>query len=100
MSALFAGGLEFRESAMLTWYGSSSIAERGFCAGCGSTLFWRIKGDANVAVSVHAFDRNAFSMIREHIFFDDKLHWYDFADDAPRRTGAEIIAEFKASTHD
>ncbi len=100
MSARFSGGIEFQEGAALKWCRSSPIADRGFCAECGSTLFWRIRGGASAAISAHAFGESVFEAICEHIFFDDKPDWYDFADDPPRRTGADVIAEFKAATHE
>jgi hypothetical protein len=31
--------------------------------------------------------------IVEHIWIDDKPDFYDFADDAPRKTAAECLAE-------
>lgn len=95
MSTWFADGVRLDEAAELRWYESSAIAARGFCGRCGTTLFWRLKGSANMSVSAHVVDDHP-AAIREHVFIDEKPPWYDFADDAPRVTAAEMQARFEA----
>jgi hypothetical protein len=41
----------------------------------------------------------SFAMWRQ-IFVDEKPAWYDFAQDTPKMTGAEVIAEAKAQGFD
>ena len=97
-------GVEFTDgvsvsggSETLKWFESSEWAERGFCSKCGSTLFYRLKQQPD---ALHAqagqFDLPDGLTIREHIFIDDKRDYYDFAGDAPRLTGAELMARFAA----
>ncbi|MEQ8695328.1 MAG: GFA family protein [Bauldia litoralis] len=90
------GGIEFQADGTLVWYRSSDWAERGFCSTCGSSLFYRLSEQPDyVAIGAGVLDpAEAYSGIENHIFVDEKPGFYEFADDAPRRTGAEVIAEF------
>jgi len=89
-------GVIFQADGTLIWYRSSDWADRGFCATCGSSLFYRLSAQPDyIVVAAGAMDEpGAFTRIDSHIFVDEKPGFYEFADDAPRRTGAEVIAEF------
>ena len=77
----------------LSWWKSSEWGERGFCCKCGSSLFWRaIDGDDAWEVSVASLNDERDLQIKEHIYIDDKADFYDFADDAPRLSGAAFTA--------
>ena len=79
---------------VLKWYRSSDIGERGFCSKCGSTLFWRMVGaGAAMSVSANALEDGHGLNLTKHIWIDDKPDWYEFADDAPRKTAAECIGQ-------
>jgi hypothetical protein len=74
----------------LRWYASSAEAERGFCARCGSTLFFRSSrwpGELHVAVAnlLGPADRPP-SM---HVSWDDHVDWasIDPQDGLPRKGG-------------
>jgi hypothetical protein len=95
MSTTFAEGVRLDAADELRWYASSSIAERGFCGRCGTSLFWRMRGSASMSVSAHAFEGEPPS-IREHVFVDEKPAWYDFADAAPRVTAAQMHERLEA----
>ena len=83
-------GVRFETDEGLSWYRSSEIGERGFCRRCGSSLFWRRVGaGAAMSVSAHALQTDHGLELTQHIWVDDKPDWYDFADDAPRKTAAE-----------
>ncbi|MFN0263075.1 GFA family protein [Tepidamorphus sp. 3E244] len=83
----------------LRWYRSSDWAERGFCATCGTSLFYRLADnhDAMLIVSVDSMDDSAGITLAQHIFVDHQPDRYAFADDAPRKTEAEVLAEFGVS---
>ncbi len=85
----------FTEDSGLTWYRSSKWAERGFCGRCGTSLFWRLAGDpaAMLAVSAEAFDDADDLRLDRHIYIDAKPARYAFADDRPRLTEAQFLAE-------
>jgi len=92
-------GADFASGGGLAWYRSSKWGERGFCRNCGTSLFWRLADDpaAMLAVSAEAFDDAADLKLDRHIYIDHKPARYDFADDRPRLTEAEILAEFGAT---
>lgn len=69
----------------LRWYQSSPEAQRGFCAICGSSLFWRHDAD-NGATSVMSGTLDGATGIttEKHIFVADKGDYYTLADDVPQ----------------
>ncbi len=93
MAVRFAGGVTVDAGESLVWFRSSDVGERGFCARCGSSLFWRDPGNArDWAVNVHALGDGHGQTIREHIWVEDKPGFYDFADPSPRLTAAQVNA--------
>lgn len=62
------------------WYGASETAKRGFCATCGSFLFWKGAGDADTGVALGALDGPTGLKLERHIFTADKGDYYDIAD--------------------
>lgn len=69
----------------LTWFRSSAKARRGFCASCGSALFWDPIGKATLAIAMGAFDAPTHARLSVHIFVADKGDYYDITDDLPQR---------------
>ncbi len=61
----------------ITWFTSSDTAERGFCARCGSQLFWKPTGKGVVSIFAGALDGETGLKIAEHIFVEDKGDYYD-----------------------
>lgn len=68
----------------LTWYVSSDWAERGFCAKCGSSLFYRMKGESHMSVAAGCLDDASDLVMGRHIFVKDKGPYYELADDVPK----------------
>lgn len=68
----------------LTWYQSSEKVRRGFCATCGSALFWDVPGRAKIAIGMGAFDAPTGTHLERHIFVADKGDYYDIADGLPQ----------------
>lgn len=69
----------------LRWYASSAKAERGFCADCGTPLFFRSErwpGELHVVrASFHGdIDREP----EAHVFFDTHVAWFPITDALPR----------------
>lgn len=64
---------------------SSDIAERGFCAECGSALFYRPLGGDHVAVSAGSADDPTGLALTKHIFTGHKCDYYEITDDLPQR---------------
>ena len=89
------GPAKFTNDAGLTWYRGSKWGERGFCGRCGSSLFWRLAGDptAMLGVSAEAFDDADDLSLDRHLYADAQPARYAFADDRPRLTEAQCLAE-------
>jgi hypothetical protein len=76
--------LNIRGAENLTWFQSSEKVRRGFCATCGSFLFWEPIGRDTVAVAMGAFDAPTDTQLIMHIFVADKGDYYDIADGLPQ----------------
>lgn len=85
-----AGTITF-ESGEITRYDSSSWGERGFCARCGSNLFYRLKKPDRYYVSMGAFDDQTHFELVDEIYVDEKPPAYDFAGERPRLTRQEFL---------
>jgi hypothetical protein len=88
--------LKIENEAGLGVYSSSEWAERLFCKSCGSSLVWRMKEEEAdlIAVSYQSLDDQSGLVFEQEIFIDEKPALYAFAGDRPRKTGAEVMAEF------
>lgn len=77
----------------LRWYRSSPSARRGFCARCGSQLFWEPAHRQHISVSLGSLDDASRLPIGEHIFVaHDPTALRRFAEpqaDAPLRRAGE-----------
>lgn len=78
-------------------YESSDWAERAFCKTCGTTLYYKLKGeDAPHGAQAGLFDLPEGLSIHEEIFVDEQPDYYRFDTTAPRLTGAEMMERFAA----
>lgn len=75
---------ELVTDSMLKWYTSSDFAKRGFCAACGSSLFYKMNDEAAIAVAVGCLDQPTGLKPGKHIFVADKGDYYHIADDLPQ----------------
>jgi hypothetical protein len=71
----------------LRWYQSSEKVRRGFCATCGSFLFWDPLEYDVIAVAMGAFDKPTGTKLHVHIGVADKGDYYEIADGLPQRPG-------------
>ncbi len=96
------GPAEFADDEGLTWYRSSEWAERGFCAKCGTSLFYRLTADpeAMLIVSSEAFDEADDFELHQHIYVDYKPGRYQFGDARPGLTEAELLAQLGVTPGD
>ncbi len=79
-------------------YKSSEWAERGFCKACGSSLFYHLLGTDHYSFSAGSLDdANGLDLVAQ-IFIDEKPDYYDFANETPKLTGAEVFAAFQAKS--
>jgi hypothetical protein len=79
--------LSVQGEAHICWYQSSAKVRRGFCAHCGSTLFFdpidRNK-HAWIAVAMGAIDAKTDAKIALHIFTSEKGDYYTIPEDEPQ----------------
>lgn len=68
----------------ITWYAASKSAKRGFCAICGSALFWKHNKLDRTSILAGSFDTPIDVNITEHIFCGDKGDFYEIADGLPQ----------------
>ena len=75
--------LELAEDATLQWFEQEG-RRRGFCAGCGSSLFWEREGGETVSISAGTLDEPTGLRPRSHIFVESAGDYYEIADGLPR----------------
>ncbi|MEM1430050.1 MAG: GFA family protein [Pseudomonadota bacterium] len=68
----------------VTWFRSSAVAERGFCARCGSSLFWRMDGQDFQSVALGALQAPTGLSLEKHIWAAHKGDYYQIADGLPQ----------------
>ena len=85
-------------SAEPAWYRSSDQSRRGFCAVCGTTLFFAstlCPGEIHVARA--AIEGDVDRGPQCHVFYDQHVDWVAIGDGLPRYTSEEPgLAKYKA----
>lgn len=76
--------LRLTDGLSLKWYESSPGVRRGFCAACGSFLFFDVVAEPNISISAGAFDGRTGLRTEAHIYVADKGDYYDLADGVPQ----------------
>lgn len=80
--------------SQLRWFASSPGAERGFCARCGSSLFFRsTRWPGELHIAYGNLDGEADRAPMAHVFWDTHVDWasIDPSDDLSRKTAAETF---------
>lgn len=81
----------------LSLFNSSEWAERGFCAKCGTHLFYRLKENSQYLVPVGLFDDEDGLVFDHQVFIDEKPQYYRFENKTENMTGAEVFAKYGPS---
>lgn len=68
----------------VTWFHSSEKVRRGFCATCGSSLFWDPIHREKLGIAMGAFEKPTGTKIAIHVHVADKGDYYDITDDLPQ----------------
>ena len=71
-------------SDSLRWYRASPRAQRGFCATCGSTLFWQADGRETISIAAGSLDGPTGLTTEGHIFCADRGDYYTISDEGYR----------------
>jgi hypothetical protein len=67
--------LSFADESTLAWYVDVNGRRRGFCAICGSTLFWSADDRDTISVSAGALDGQTGLVTERHIHVADAADW-------------------------
>ncbi|UXN05389.1 GFA family protein [Bartonella sp. HY761] len=94
MSLAVDPAIEVLGNVEFSVYPSSSWGERLFCSSCGSSLGWRMRDGSMVYLSAAAFDDQSGFELKSEIYYDEKPHFYEFANETRKMTGKDIEALF------
>lgn len=86
--------VDFEGLEHICTFNSSDWAERGFCAACGTHLFYRLKKEGHYAIPVGLFDNGEQWRLAEQIFVDQKPSFYSFMQQTKNLTGEEVFAQY------
>ena len=86
--------VEFEGAEAISTYASSEWAERGFCAKCGSNLFYKIKQTGQYIVPAGVLNIESELTLDHQIFIDEKPSYYCFSNETKNMTGAEVFAQY------
>ena len=78
------------EDSGLEWYRSSEWARRGFCAGCGSSLFWERIDASTISISAGSLDQPTGLRTVRHVFVADKADYYEITDGLEQLSGTSL----------
>ena len=79
--------LEVREDGELVWVVSPNSAlgaSRGFCSGCGSSLFYRAPGRGRTGIGAGTLDDSSRLRVAAHIWVEQSVGWEPAPDGLPR----------------
>lgn len=79
--------LTVRGGENVTWFRSSAKVRRGFCATCGSSLFWDPVEKDWIGVAMGAFDGPTGTRLRIHVHVSSKGDYYDIEPGVPQHQG-------------
>lgn len=86
--------VKIKDGAPLKFFTSSEWGERGFCADCGSSLFWRLRDSLKTFAALSALENASDYAFATELYIDAKPHTYNFAEPTQKLTRAEVIALF------
>lgn len=77
-------------------FASSEWAERGFCAQCGTHLFYRLIEDEFYALPAGLFPEGTGWPFELQVFIDEKPENYKFANDTRTMTGEDVFNSWQS----
>ena len=81
--------LKIDGAQQLRWYHSSNEAQRGFCAVCGSNLFWKPTDGSRISIMAGTLDSPTGLAAVAHIFVGHKGDYYALDDALAQRLDGE-----------
>lgn len=82
-----SSALTLTEARGLSWYVADG-RERGFCASCGASLFWRRIDAGHTSIAAGTLDAPTGLRTALHIFTDSGGDYYEITDGLPRYPGS------------
>ena len=79
----------------LTKFSSSDIAERGFCAACGTPLTYQMKGSKRISVTIGSLDDPAAFAPGDQLGIEARLPWLATLAALPERRTDDWLAAAK-----
>jgi hypothetical protein len=76
-------------------FSSSDIAERGFCAACGTPLTYQMTGSKRISVTIGSLDDPAMFGPAEQLGVESRLAWLATLATLPERTTGDWLATAK-----
>ena len=76
-------------------YESSPGVQRSFCSNCGTPLTWEAVWGEKRVTEVHVSTLDDPEKVRpdRHVFYEERLSWFDLSDQLPRFNGSSTNAE-------
>ncbi len=90
--------LQITKDEGLGWYKTSSVARRGFCRNCGSSLFWDPYEQDSVGILAGSLSQPTGLKTMGHIFVGEKPDFYEITDDNPQfknSSDGDLIGDYK-----
>ncbi len=75
-TAALTADLDIKHSGSLKWFKSSHYAHRGFCADCGSSLFWKMDERDSTSIMAGSFDEDIDLPVTSQVFMADRKSYY------------------------
>jgi len=92
--AVRCSGVAFEGEDAVSRIRSSDWAERGFCARCGSNLFYQLVGSDEFFISAGLIEDQSIFRMSLQVFTDSRPPYYEFAGETEMMTGEEVFAAF------
>ncbi|MBZ0128791.1 MAG: GFA family protein [Rhodobacteraceae bacterium] len=77
--------LELTRVEGLQWFRASKFASRGFCTGCGASLFYKHDDKDYIAISAGSLDEPTGLNMVEEVFTHEKGDYYALSEGIPHR---------------
>lgn len=92
--------LALTNSDGLKWYRSSQRARRGFCAECGSSLFWNADALDTISIMTGTIDGKTGLRTVAHICVADKGDYYDLNPSEPQYEALDYPSAWHSQPND
>ncbi|MBN8629783.1 MAG: GFA family protein [Rhodobacterales bacterium] len=86
-TSIGSDALTLSGSENITWYAASDLARRGFCASCGTILFWKPNAEPRYAILAGTFDHPDRLHPGYHVCTEGRPEFYQISDGLPQYPG-------------